>query len=338
MLYKESHPSDQDLVMAADGELPARRAAAVREHLASCWPCRARMQRIDAAILDFVHLHHSEFASNFPPGGGPRARLRVRLSALAAESESRSGLGIFGLFATRGAFPLACAALLGVLTLALAAGLGSFLSRGGSRLARLEVAVVPRPQLTPGATVPVSKQQVCGSVASTQGPRVPASLQQRVFQAYGITNPRPGAYEIDYLITPDLGGAPNIRNLWPQPYYNTAWTAEVKDQLEERLHSMVCRGDLDLATAQHDLAADWISAYKKYFHTDRPRLEHPKAGNPPQHDLALGFSLARGPWQLTAFGAPCWHSRLSQGDARRHPRLAGALTRSRLARGRLVQT
>ena len=93
-----------------------------------------------------------------------------------------------------------------------------------------------------------------------------------MFAEYGIANARPDAYEVDYLITPQLGGATSIRNLWPQPYYNTTWHARVKDQLEERLHAMVCSGEIDLATAQHDLATNWIAAYKKYFHTDKPLL------------------------------------------------------------------
>jgi len=75
---------------------------------------------------------------------------------------------------------------------------------------------------------------------------------------------------VDYLITPALGGADDIHNLWPQSYSSTVWNARVKDSLEDRLREMVCEGRLDLATAQHDLSADWISAYKKYFHTDRP--------------------------------------------------------------------
>ena len=83
----------------------------------------------------------------------------------------------------------------------------------------------------------------------------------------------PEAYEVDYLITPELGGATDIRNLWPEPYYDTAWNAHVKDQLEERLHEMVCRGDVDLATAQQDISKDWIAAYRKYFHTDHPILD-----------------------------------------------------------------
>ena len=77
-------------------------------------------------------------------------------------------------------------------------------------------------------------------------------------------------YEVDYLIAPGLGGAEDIHNLWPEPYTSRAWNAHIKDTLEERLHQLVCDGELDLPTAQRDIATDWIVAYKKYFHTDRP--------------------------------------------------------------------
>ena len=80
---------------------------------------------------------------------------------------------------------------------------------------------------------------------------------------------------MDYLITPALGGADDIRNLWPQAY-STAWNAYVKDALEDRLRELVCTGQLDLPTAQHDISTDWIAAYRKYFHTDKP----PKMGKP----------------------------------------------------------
>jgi hypothetical protein len=99
---------------------------------------------------------------------------------------------------------------------------------------------------------------------------VPVSLKRKVFELYGVTPPRPDAYEVDYLITPELGGATDIRNLWPEPYQDTVWNAHVKDQLEDRLHRMVCSGDVDLATAQRDISTDWIAAYRKYFHADRP--------------------------------------------------------------------
>ncbi|HZT37758.1 MAG TPA: hypothetical protein VFA28_07660 [Bryobacteraceae bacterium] len=81
----------------------------------------------------------------------------------------------------------------------------------------------------------------------------------------------PRAYEVDYLITPALGGADDLGNLWPQSYSATQWNARVKDALEDRLHELVCSGSLDLATAQREIATDWIAAYKKYFHTDQPQ-------------------------------------------------------------------
>jgi hypothetical protein len=33
---------------------------------------------------------------------------------------------------------------------------------------------------------------------------------------------------------------------------------------------MVCAREIDLATAQHDIAVDWIAAYRKYFRTSEP--------------------------------------------------------------------
>jgi hypothetical protein len=103
---------------------------------------------------------------------------------------------------------------------------------------------------------------------------VSTSLRQEVLQKYGIVNAQAIDYEIDYLIAPGLGGAEDIRNLWPEPYTARRWNAHVKDALEERLHEMVCGGELDLSTAQRDIATDWIAAYKKYFHTDRPLSLH----------------------------------------------------------------
>lgn len=229
---------------------------------------------MEAAITDFIHLDH-ELDPKLPPVAGPRALLRARLTALAEESGMSFGTWLHDLGRLRSSYKFIFAAVAGVFAVVLALRIGSLVDPA----TYLDAAAVPKPQLTPGATVPMTKQQVCGVGSLTQGPMVPPTLQQQVFQAYGISNPRPGSYEIDYLITPDLGGTANIRNLWPQPYSNTVWNARVKDQLEERLHAMVCDGAVDLATAQRDLATDWVAAYKKYFRTDRPQPRHPKAQN-----------------------------------------------------------
>jgi hypothetical protein len=48
----------------------------------------------------------------------------------------------------------------------------------------------------------------------------------------------------------------------------------VKDALEDRLRELVCDGSLELAVAQREIAANWIAAYRKYFHTEKPLPEH----------------------------------------------------------------
>jgi hypothetical protein len=127
---------------------------------------------------------------------------------------------------------------------------------------------VPDARLTPGATVLADRQTICKS-ANVKNKAVPASLQKKVFEEYGIRRAGLNFYELDYLVTPALGGADDIRNLWPHSY-SAPWSAKVKDDLEDRLRDMVCSGELDLSQAQRDIATDWIAAYKKYFHTDKP--------------------------------------------------------------------
>jgi hypothetical protein len=43
---------------------------------------------------------------------------------------------------------------------------------------------------------------------------------------------------------------------------------------------MVCGGQIDLITAQREMAGNWISAYKKYFHTEKPLFVD--SANPPK--------------------------------------------------------
>ena len=74
----------------------------------------------------------------------------------------------------------------------------------------------------------------------------------------------PACYEEDHLISLELGGHPTSPdNLWPEPWFGT-WNAKVKDALEDRLHAMVCSGDISLRDAQKAIATDWVGAYRKY--------------------------------------------------------------------------
>jgi hypothetical protein len=103
------------------------------------------------------------------------------------------------------------------------------------------------------------------------------SVHHAVFARYGVDYRRAADYELDYLITPELGGVPDERNLWPQPFARTPWNAYVKDELERLFRRLVCEGKIDLATAQREMASDWISAYKRYFQTNSPLRDYDAA-------------------------------------------------------------
>jgi hypothetical protein len=251
MLDPNAHLSDRDLIMALDGELSGRRKAQVGTHLDACWSCRERMSTIETTIAEFVRARNRQLSDPAPAAAGPRALFRARLAESASAAPCRRW------------WRLAPAA-------------AAFLSVAAATLIIFEATVSaegpkPKARLTPGETRPITLDQVCrSSKAEVVSSGIPPETRRAVFASYGIRPARVDEFEIDYLITPDLGGAASIRNLWPQPY-SARWNARVKDELEQRLHDLVCDGRLDLRTAQRDLATDWIGAYKKYFGVSAPQ-------------------------------------------------------------------
>src|SRR5262249_11799969 len=69
--------------------------------------------------------------------------------------------------------------------------------------------------------------------------------------------------EVDHLISIEIGGSNEQKNLWPQPYSGLQWNAHVKDRLERFYRDQVCSGKILLTTAQREIADDWVAAYKK---------------------------------------------------------------------------
>jgi hypothetical protein len=216
---------------------------------------------MDDAITDFGRAYRDHLNVQLPSASGPRALLKARLSELASRQPRMGWKQIFRLDRVL----LRRVYLAGVVAVAVAVLL--FWPSAPASLAWS-----PNPQLTPGVTVPVTEADVCSS-SRPKSHTVLAALGKRVFEEYGIHDPEPRHYEMDYLIDPDLGGADDPRNLWPQPY-SVLWNANVKDALEERLRELVCTSQITLAQAQRDIAMDWVAAYKRYFHTDRPLAIH----------------------------------------------------------------
>jgi hypothetical protein len=260
MERQHSHLSDEELLLELDGEAPSSASKRIQAHLATCWECRSRRRNLESAITEFTRFHLREFGSNLPPPEGPRDLMKAQLSRLSDE-QGKSGFPWLRSLRHR-AFPLTAASfgVAGIVVLFV----GFFLRKP----AGAAIVSVPDAKLTPGATVLADRQTICRS-ANVKNKSVSIALQKKVFEEYGIHGAEPKFYEVDYLVTPALGSADDIRNLWPHSY-SAAWNARVKDDLEDRLREMVCTGELDLNQAQKDIATDWIAAYKKYFHTNQP--------------------------------------------------------------------
>jgi anti-sigma factor RsiW len=270
MRHYSAHLNEEDLLMAIDGELAGSRAEQVEEHLAACWDCRARKQNLEKTIGNLVQARHAEFDSRVAPSPGVRALLKANMAQIAAEPVGKEETRVIAMRSNRVRRAM-------VIAFATAAAIAVIV--GGVERMRIQNAEVyaegplePRPILTPGAVRTVNAAEVCS--ASLEEDRhvlvIPASVREEVFREYGMSAARPQNFEVDFLITPELGGSNDIKNLWPEPYRAPVWNAHVKDQLEDFLRDKVCKGEMDLSTAQHDIAADWIVAYKKYFHTDKP--------------------------------------------------------------------
>ena len=134
-------------------------------------------------------------------------------------------------------------------------------------------ASAPDPTITLGVTAGISLDRVCNTTWGKDVRHVTAKMKSQVFSAYGLDGNSdalctPDIHgrrcEVDHLISRELGGADAIGNLWPQPYGGTC-NAVQKDQLENKLHQLVCDNYLDLEDAQSALVNDWRKAYKTYI-------------------------------------------------------------------------
>jgi hypothetical protein len=108
----------------------------------------------------------------------------------------------------------------------------------------------------------VGTASICRTGYSSRVRNVPTSEKDAVYARYSIQRVA-YAYEVDHLVSLELGGSNAITNLWPEHYY-APWGARTKDRLENKLHALVCSGSLSLASAQTQEASNWIAAYKRY--------------------------------------------------------------------------
>ena len=124
---------------------------------------------------------------------------------------------------------------------------------------------LPNAAVTPGLTRGLDQKTVCSTKWGKDARHVTEAMKRQVAKNYGIDRKTIVAYgkgvccEFDHLISRELGGADDVKNLWPQPWAD----AKKKDVLENWLHRQVCNGGLSLTVVQNDIATDWAAAYKK---------------------------------------------------------------------------
>ena len=133
---------------------------------------------------------------------------------------------------------------------------------------------LPNSQLTPGAvSLAVTQSNIYSTICVsgyTKTVRPPFSYTNRLkysqldsgYNYRGDTSAHD--YEEDHLVPLEVGGSPSsVKNLWPQPWLVT-WNAGKKDQLENKMHTLVCSGSISLAAAQKVFMSNWIAGYQKY--------------------------------------------------------------------------
>lgn len=155
-------------------------------------------------------------------------------------------------------FPMSArTAALGLLALALA-------SLGQAAPYNLKAPLLPDPVKTPGDVLTTDPKVICQSGYTQTVRNVPQALKEQVYRSYGIASRQPGEYEVDHLISLELGGSNSVRNLWPESYKTQPLNARVKDTLENKLHDLACSGKITFPEAQQAIARDWEAAYRKY--------------------------------------------------------------------------
>ena len=128
---------------------------------------------------------------------------------------------------------------------------------------------LPDAACTPGAVDPRVTQDNLNTTICRRGytatvrptVNVTEKIKRDQMAAYGLQGQRLADYELDHLISLELGGAPaDVANLWPEPWNGDA-NAHMKDSVENYLNREVCRGAIQLVDAQRMIATDWLAIY-----------------------------------------------------------------------------
>ena len=122
---------------------------------------------------------------------------------------------------------------------------------------------LPDSACTPGSIISTAtREQICVSGYARNVRNVTDAEKNQSYAEYDITTHGPGQYEVDHLISLELGGSNDIANLWPEAAEPRPGFHE-KDQTENYLHDQVCSGAVALDQAQAQIATNWLDVYNR---------------------------------------------------------------------------
>jgi hypothetical protein len=119
---------------------------------------------------------------------------------------------------------------------------------------------LPNPTLTPGKTAKVDVDKLCS--ANFAAPALSDKKKEEALTNYGLGRDK-SEHVVDFLVPQSLGGSDSLDNLWPMAPKGE-FGADKKDQLEAKLHELVCSKQMKLADAQKEIRKNWVKAYRQY--------------------------------------------------------------------------
>jgi hypothetical protein len=142
----------------------------------------------------------------------------------------------------------------------------------------------PNRKLTPGVTLNLTITKICNTKWGLDARSVTAKMKRDVMASYHFSpsacpltvlkGKRVHRVEIDHLVPRSIGGADDVRNLWPQCYEPVQKDkskqlngAHKKDRLETALHVRVCKAKSATLLKQYQgkIRTNWLSLYREIY-------------------------------------------------------------------------
>jgi len=129
---------------------------------------------------------------------------------------------------------------------------------------RCKRGILPDRRCSPGVVATTDVNRICTPGYSGTVRNVSEATKDAVYREYGIRRHSAGQYEVDHVVSLELGGSNSTRNLYPEAAAGR-WGFHLKDKLENHLHALVCSGKVRIRSAQRAIRTNWTHAFKRFM-------------------------------------------------------------------------